>query len=271
MPFGHCSTAALAGIKHMNTKRRFMRHRGIPPAKVLLLIRDGIATDWVGLCKQMGWDPDRPHTGHMILADILHDLRDAGLIIFDDSAGPHRRRPVAGQIRVSESWEKIQTSLGISLAQITDLVPDETMIVRPYFGEPSPPPKACDIFVLMPFQEALRPVYDDHIRRVADSLKLAVARADDFFTAKSVVSDIWNAICSSRLIVADCTSRNPNVFYEIGLAHVVGKPVILTTQSEGDVPFDVGHLRYIKYEYTPRGMQEFEARLVETIKYELGL
>ena len=63
----------------------------------------------------------------------------------------------------------------------------------------------------------------------------------------------------SRAVIADCTTRNPNVFYEIGMAQTVGKPVLLITQDESDVPFDLRHLRYIKYAYTPPGMAAFEA------------
>lgn len=52
----------------------------------------------------------------------------------------------------------------------------------------------------------------------------------------------------------------------MGIAHVIGKPVILIAQKEEDVPFDIGHLRYIKYNYTPRGMQEFEKNLKSAFK-----
>ncbi|HLX68458.1 MAG TPA: hypothetical protein VKV04_02420, partial [Verrucomicrobiae bacterium] len=105
--------------------------------------------------------------------------------------------------------------------------------------------------------------------KVVRSLNLSVSRADDFFSAHSVMSDIWNAICSARLIIADCTGRNPNVFYEIGIAHVVGKTVVLITQNQEDIPFDIRHYRFIEYKYTPRGITEFESRLKETIDAEM--
>jgi nucleoside 2-deoxyribosyltransferase len=108
-------------------------------------------------------------------------------------------------------------------------------------------------------------VYEDHIAASARELGLSVARGDDFFTSHSVMADIWAAIMSARAVIADCTGRNPNVFYEIGLAHAVGKPVILITQNNDDVPFDIRHLRYIQYDYTPRGMRIFEKRLTDTL------
>jgi hypothetical protein len=62
------------------------------------------------------------------------------------------------------------------------------------------------------------------------------------------------------------TGKNPNVFYEVGVAHTVGKEVILVTQSMDDVPFDLRHLRCIVYEYTPRGVRALEANLQNTIR-----
>ena len=115
------------------------------------------------------------------------------------------------------------------------------------------------------------PVYTDHITNAVGSLGLKVGRADDFFTAHSVMRDVWTAVYRCRVVIADCTGRNPNVFYEIGMAHTVGKPVILVTQNEADVPFDLRHLRYIKYKYTPPGMRQFETRLTQTIREVLGL
>ena len=107
------------------------------------------------------------------------------------------------------------------------------MFVQPLFDRPHqlPQDRHFDLFVLMPFSSDLKEVYEDHIKNAAVSLNLKIARADDFFSASAVMQDVWNAICKSRLIIADRTGRNPNVFYEIGLAHTVGKSVILITQN----------------------------------------
>ena len=105
-----------------------------------------------------------------------------------------------------------------------------------------------------------------HIRKVAKKLDLTVVRADDIFTGNPVMSDIWKAINRARIVVADCTTRNPNVFYEIGLAHTIGKPVVLLTQDDKDVPFDLRHVRFIKYDFTPRGTAKLEETLGRTIE-----
>lgn len=150
----------------------------------------------------------------------------------------------------------LETALGVSFASTTHAI----------FGPPQRMRKRAQLFVLMPFLDELQPVYEDHIMKVGKRCGLSVARADDFFTHGTVMSDIWSAINQSDLIVADCTGRNPNVFYEVGLAHALGKATILTVQDRSDIPFDLQHIRVLQYSYNPRGMQEFEEALEETIR-----
>jgi hypothetical protein len=170
-------------------------------------------------------------------------------------------------LSVTEELSRFQTALDVSLKFLANVSHDRSMLVEPLFGltEKRDP---LDVFVLMPFKKDMLPIYEDHIKPVCESMKLSVRRADDFFTAGSVVQDVWAAIISARLIVADCTDRNPNVFYEIGLAHVIGQPTILLTQRADDIPFDLRHLRYISYQLTPRGMKDFEATFKETVRNE---
>jgi hypothetical protein len=132
-------------------------------------------------------------------------------------------------------------------------------------GAPRNNYKWPDVFVAMPFSSKLEPVYEDHIKKAIARLDLEVGRADDFFRRGSIMSDIWSAIHAARVVVADLTGRNPNVLYEIGLAHAIGKDTILISQSMDDVPSDLRHLRVIVYEFSPRGMKAFEKQLVMTI------
>jgi hypothetical protein len=132
---------------------------------------------------------------------------------------------------------------------------------KPFFGKPQRSKLWTDVLMLMPFTPKLKPIFDDHVRKVASALKLSAGRADDFFTRNSVMQDIWSAIYYAKVIVADCTKRNPNVFYEIGIAHTLGKDTILISQSLKDIPFDLRHLRIIVYEFTPKGMTAFEQEL----------
>ena len=169
------------------------------------------------------------------------------------------------KIRVSAKLAQIQTALGLRLHDLAISTAD-TLAVQPYFGRPLSLPDPLDVFVLMPFGADLADVYLDHITNVTSALDLVVKRGDDFFSAHHIMSDIWRAIWHSRVIIADCTTKNPNVFYEIGVAHTIGKPVVLITQNDDDVPFDLRSTRYIKYAFNPRGMKTFESRLKSTIQ-----
>lgn len=173
-----------------------------------------------------------------------------------------------GEIDSTQRLTRFFSSFDISLSRLAKYTPN-SIVCSPIFGVPWQPSVKSDVFVIMPFLKELKPVYEDHIRTALKKMNLTVARGDDFFTAKSVMSDIWNAMNACRLVIADCTGRNPNVFYEMGMAHTLGKPVILISQNRDDIPFDIQHIRYLIYEYTPRGMSEFEKTLTATIESEL--
>ena len=102
-------------------------------------------------------------------------------------------------------------------------------------------------FVLMPFGASFDRVYRDTIRPAVKSCGLECRRADDIFSPTPILEDIWAHIYKSRVIIADVTGRNPNVFYEVGIAHTVGRPVVAITQSSGDIPFDIAQFRYFTY------------------------
>lgn len=237
-------------------------------AFILYLLREGTANDWGTLCRAHGLDPNDRSTIHNALFTKLVALREVGFV---DFAGDNPWYfGITGFITLDNRWNRVQSTLGVSLTDIAKLGPD-TMVVEPLLGKPRPLTNGPDVFVIMPFKDELRPIYDVHITNVTKNLGLTVKRADDFFTARAIMSDIWAATNAARLVIAECTGRNPNVFYEMGLAHVVGKPVVLITQDGQDVPSDVKHLRYIKYENTTPGLMQFERHLENTLRTELDL
>ena len=122
------------------------------------------------------------------------------------------------------------------------------------------------VFVLSPFAEPFDTIYEDHIKPSVESIQdLNCLRADDIYDNRAIIEDIWQHINEARLLVAELTGRNGNVFYEAGIAHTIGKEVILITQTMDDVPFDLRYLRCIVYEYTPRGISVLEENLKNTI------
>jgi hypothetical protein len=104
-------------------------------------------------------------------------------------------------------------------------------------------------FVMMPFAELLggyyKLIYEPAITRAG----LRAVRADDeIFATGKVIDQIWTGITAARVLVAELTGRNPNVFYELGLAHALSKPVVLVSSNQEDVPFDLHHIRVIYYD-----------------------
>jgi hypothetical protein len=125
-------------------------------------------------------------------------------------------------------------------------------------------PQLC--FVLMPFDAALQPLYDDHIRGIVEGAGLRCERADEIRGTTLITWDIWERINRARFLVAELTHQNANVFYELGLAHALSKEVILLTQSMEYVPFDLRTIRCLCYEFTPRGTKKLEKDLAATIE-----
>lgn len=120
------------------------------------------------------------------------------------------------------------------------------------------------ISVMMPFSSEFRSVYDA-ISQMAISLNMRCLRADDIWENEAVIQDIVSLICRSSIVICDCSGRNPNVFYEAGIAHTLGKDVILIAQSEGDVPFDLRHLRYLPYLNNKEGRMNMVAELSKRV------
>src|ERR1700709_196583 len=103
-------------------------------------------------------------------------------------------------------------------------------------------------FVISPFGGWHDDYYSEIFCPAIKAAGLDPVRADDLFRSSNIVHDIWHLVLSSRVLLADLTGKNPNVFYELGLAHAARKPVLLMTQSMEDVPFDLRALRVITYD-----------------------
>lgn len=102
-------------------------------------------------------------------------------------------------------------------------------------------------FVLMPFDNELDAVYSEFIRSVLQEVGYKVVRADDLVSQQNILRDVIDGISSSDLIVADLTGSNPNVYYEVGIAHALRKQVVLMAQDLDEVPFDLRSYRIVRY------------------------
>jgi hypothetical protein len=119
-------------------------------------------------------------------------------------------------------------------------------------------------FVLMPFRSKWSERIYRILRDILRGSGLIVKRGDEIFRA-DIMEDIWCALNECRVVVAECTGRNPNVFYELGIAHTLGKDVIILTQEKKDIPFDIQRFRYIQYEDNDDGYRKLKELLPEYI------
>lgn len=139
--------------------------------------------------------------------------------------------------------------------------------LNPIFKRVKLPTKDRHCFYLGPFSDPFNQIYADHIVGIVCSMGHTISRADQIFGTQPIIEDIWEQIYSCEYVLADVTGRNPNVMYEIGMAHTIGRPVLIMTQSIEDVPFDLKHMRCIVYSFTPRGVKELEEKLTGTIRF----
>lgn len=122
---------------------------------------------------------------------------------------------------------------------------------------------------MMPFDSSFSAVYSS-IQEASNKAGLRCRRADDIWEHAAIIQDVVSLIDRSRIVICDCTGRNPNVFYEAGIAHTLGRDVILITQNEHDIPFDLRHLRHIKYLNNSEGRTELVEKLQQRMKTLLG-
>lgn len=104
-------------------------------------------------------------------------------------------------------------------------------------------------FVMMPFSAPIGDYYSTVYKPAIEKSKLTPVRADnEIFGAGKIMDQVWQGINAAKVLVAELTSKNPNVFYELGIAHALQKPVVLVSSNEDDVPFDLKHIRVIYYD-----------------------
>ena len=117
---------------------------------------------------------------------------------------------------------------------------------------------------MMPFA-GFNPVWEA-IQRAAEANGMRWDRADNRWEHPAIIQDVVALIDQAAIVVCDCSGKNANVFYEMGIAHSLGKEVIIITQNAADIPFDISHLRHIRYLPNGEGIQQLERDLSARIR-----
>ena len=137
-----------------------------------------------------------------------------------------------------------------------------SMIVNPIFQNRDTRIKQNSVFIIMPFSESWsKDIWEQVLKPAIQEIGMLPIRADDLY-GQNIMEDVWQSLLQASIVICDTTGRNPNVFYELGIAHTLGKKVLLLTQNIEDIPFDLRALRHIEYKITISGGNE----LKETVK-----
>lgn len=158
--------------------------------------------------------------------------------------------------RVGIAWSDTSQPAGpivsASTADLQHVRPSErSMWVAPIFVGRDFHVVSDHCFVLLPLAEEGTPrkFYDHVVRNIVEGFGLECQHADDIAEGSTIImEDVWAQLNQARFIIADVTGRNPNVFYELGIADVLGKRVIIIADKEGGevrLPFDISPRRAI--------------------------
>lgn len=183
--------------------------------------------------------------------DVNKALKSSNLVLKEKADGQFSLTTLTGEY-ISTEIKEID-----AIQQIT--------FTPSVFKIPKKPTNSKLISVMMPFSPAYRGTYEA-IKRVAVHMELECLRADDIWENSTFIQDIFDLIFCSRIVIVDFSERNPNVMYETGIAHTLGKIVIPITQSLNDIPSDLGHHRALKYLPNDEGYRNLSNELYKRIK-----
>jgi ActR/RegA family two-component response regulator len=123
-----------------------------------------------------------------------------------------------------------------------------------------------DVFVLMGFDPKYDATYS-LIGEVSESLGLICKRSDKIPAAGPIMEQVEDCIKRAKIIVADITDKNLNVYFEVGITTSKHKPLILIARNESDLSRLLQGDRVIIYEDSIKGSKELRSKLADQIDY----
>jgi hypothetical protein len=224
---------------------------------IAIAVENFNAGDWLALAT---------HTGCM---DIVrgHDRLLRSLSFGDpDYSGCAHEVMLKIVEREHANFEMIESFIGSQyggVGQSVSTAPSKSRAITfapSVFEVPETGVEADLVAAMMPFSPEFEPVFQA-INLASTTTGLRCLRAKDIWVHETVIQDIFGLIFRSQIVVCDFSGKNPNVFYEAGIAHTLGKTVIPITQADTDIPFDLRHHRYLRYLNNDEGRTVLRAEL----------
>ncbi|HDH08719.1 MAG TPA: hypothetical protein ENG96_04490 [Gammaproteobacteria bacterium] len=129
-------------------------------------------------------------------------------------------------------------------------------------------------FVVMQFSSPYNELYSEVVHPICNEFNIQCKHADETYGPGVIINDIIRQITESRLVIAEISPANANVYYEVGYAHAQNKPTILIAEKGTKLPFDVSPFRVLFYENSIDGKRRIEEGLrkhIEAVQMESGL
>jgi hypothetical protein len=126
-------------------------------------------------------------------------------------------------------------------------------------------------FIVMQFSSPFNEIYSDVIEKACYDNGVKPIWADEIYGPGLIIADVAQEILRSKLIIADITPRNANVFFEVGYALALHKPTILLAEKTTELPFDLSAFRVLFYENSIGGKAKIEEGLQRHIRAIMGL
>ncbi|MGO9417305.1 MAG: hypothetical protein ACLP51_19465 [Syntrophobacteraceae bacterium] len=191
-----------------------------------------------------------------LITDIKSIEKDCNIILF--------AREEESEI-IKEAWKSGAFFFLRQGAPLREIGPEVERAFEDYFGRIQIRYLRSFVFVLMPFSDSLDDVYQFGIKQPVEECGLFCQRVDEQHFTESILEQIVLNIKRARFIIADMTGCNPNVFYEVGYAHALEKPIIFLTQDDPrKIPFDLKHKPHIHYH--EKEVRNLKKTLLERIK-----
>lgn len=120
-------------------------------------------------------------------------------------------------------------------------------------------------FVIMQFTTPYNELFSDVIKPICEKHNIEAIRSDQTYGPGHILSDIVKQIYLAKFIIAEITPSNQNVFFEVGYAHAIRKPIIFIAEKTKELPFDVSGFRVLFYENSIRGKKRVEKGLAKHV------
>lgn len=216
-------------------------------------------------------EPQVAHIGHVAKMNKIGDI-----YTFAFGSNPAtvpiptaRIKEVAEDLGIADDWEFTRTHWAVKDVDLYRALGSEISgVINPkVFKLPLEEPFDPDLVaVMMPFNPRRFGSVYESLKVSVESAGMRCLRADDIWERDHILGDVLSLIWRARVIIADLSEKNSNVFYETGIAHTLGRDTILISQAAGDIPFDLQAIRSLEYRVDNIGLGDLAKGIADRLK-----